>query len=194
MATPFDPTNATVRSPTRCDRTRIQKGRPAAVPSAIVPLVSTSARNSRASHRPRPASRAHSIASTSLTEANHYFAASTDWAEAQPIRLLVAGFFFLFVRMLLRLGCCLNREVQLCYQLVIHVNFYPIFADRPAVGWFTKIKIAIVGISLHAYRLLKNFGVSRSDVANIFGDQNAANFVARCYAFRFEYGDRKSVV
>jgi len=102
-----------------------------------------------------------------------------------PVRLgLVAGFFFLLVGGFLLGG--FDRKVRGRGEFVVHVDFQPIFSDRPTVGRLAKSKVTGLGVAIHLEYCLEDFRVRRRHITDVFRDQYPTDLVASFRAFGFE--------
>src|SRR5947207_15233173 len=98
---------------------------------------------------------------------------------------LVAGFFFLFVGLFLRLRRGFDFEVDLRREFVVHVNFDVILAKRPTRGGLGQRKLSL-HVTFSSYCLFLDLGSLCSRIANIVRNPNAANVVTLSRAFGFE--------
>src|SRR5437764_290189 len=100
---------------------------------------------------------------------------------------LVAGFFFLFVGLFLRLRRGFDFEVNLRRELVVDVNFDVILAKRPTRGRLGQRKLSL-HVTFSGYCLFLDLRSLCSRVANIVGNPSATNVVALTCSFGFEDG------
>src|SRR6266705_5635515 len=97
---------------------------------------------------------------------------------------LIAGFFFVAARFFLSGG--FDRKLRGRGEFVVHVDFHPIFSDRPTVGRLAKTKVTGLGVALHVEYCLEDFRVRRRHITDVFRDQYPTDLVASFRAFGFE--------
>lgn len=90
------------------------------------------------------------------------------------------------MRVRLGLVAGFDRKLRGRCQLVVHVDFHPIFSDRPTVGRLAKTKVTGLGVALHVEYCFEDFRVRRRHITDVFRDQYPTDLVATFRAFGFE--------